>query len=128
MTEKTPKTSPARRKFLGQAGAAALAAGAVGLKPALGGRGAVAEAAPGGSNPNSGVANRANDSFNYRMKMAQDEKVNAGKQADNGDLARYTDFSGVYTKGLAHDALGVPNAASVRSLLKAFQKIGRAHV
>ena len=119
MKEKTSKTSPARRKFLGQAGAAALAAGTIGLKPALGGKESSAEAAP--ANANANVSNRANDSFNYRMKMAQDQKVNAGKQADNGDLARYTDFSGIYTKGLAHDALGVPNAASVRSLLKAFQ-------
>src|ERR1044071_4788713 len=119
MKEKTSKTSPARRKFLGQAGAAALAAGTIGLKPALGGKESSAEAAP--ANANANVSNRANDSFNYRMKMAQDERVNAGRQADNGDLARYTDFSGIYTKGLAHDALGVPNAASVRSLLKAFQ-------
>jgi len=36
MTEKTPKTSSTRRKFLGQAGAVALAAGAIGLTPALG--------------------------------------------------------------------------------------------
>jgi hypothetical protein len=121
MTEKTPKTSPARRKFLGQASAAAFAVGAIGLKPALGGKESVAEAAQGNSNGNSAAANRANDSFNYRMKMAQDQKVNAGQQVDNGDLARYTDYSGIYTKGLAHDALGVPNAIAVRSLLKAFQ-------
>jgi len=121
MKEKTPNTSPARRKFLGQAGAAALAVGAVGLKPALGGKESAAAAAQGSGSGSSAAPNRANDSFNYRMKMAQDEKFSAGRQADNGDLARYTDFSGVYTKGLAHDALGVPSAASVRSLLKAFQ-------
>ena len=121
MTEKTPKTSPARRKFLGQASAVALAVGAIGLKPALDGKESATAAAPAPANANANVASRANDSYNYRMKMAQDEKLNAGQQADNGDLARYTDFSGVYTKGLAHDALGVPNAASVRSLLKAFQ-------
>lgn len=121
MKEKTPNTSNARRKFLGQAGAAALAAGAIGLKPALGGNESAAAAAQGSGDGNSAAPNRANDSFNYRMKMAQDEKVNAGRQADNGDLARYTDFSGVYTKGLAHDALGVPNAAAVRSLVKAMQ-------
>lgn len=121
MKEKSPNTSHARRKFLGQAGAAALAAGAIGLKPALGGKESAALAAQGNGNGASAAANRANDSFNYRMKMAQDQKVNVGQQADNGDLARYTDFSGVYTKGLAHDALGVPNAAAVRSLLKAFQ-------
>ncbi|MBV9924997.1 MAG: phosphoesterase [Acidobacteria bacterium] len=121
MKEKSPNTSPARRKFLGQAGAAALAAGAIGLRPALGAKESAALAAQGSGNGNSAAANRANDSFNYRMKMAQDQKVNAGQQADNGDLTRYTDFSGVYTKGLAHDALGVPNAAAVRSLLKAFQ-------
>src|SRR4051794_20548387 len=112
MTEKTPKTSPTRRKFLGQAGAVALAAGAIGLKPALGGKESIAEAAQG--NGNSAAANRTNDRSNYRMKMARDEKVNAGNQADNDALARYANSSGANTKGRAHDRLGVPNPPSVR--------------
>ncbi|MFL6335619.1 MAG: phosphoesterase [Pyrinomonadaceae bacterium] len=120
MKEKSPETSPARRKFLGQAGAVALAAGAIGLKPALRGKESVAEAAQGNGNGNSAAANRANDSFNYRMKMAQDQKINAGPQADNGDAARFTDFSCSYSKALLHDNLGIPNAAAMLSLKKAF--------
>src|SRR5919112_6596629 len=101
MKQKRSKTSPERRKFLGQAGAAtaaAFAAGAIGLAPALGGKESVAEAAPGNGNgnANSNAANRANNAFNYRMKMAQDQKVNVGPQADNGDAARFTDFSCSY--------------------------------
>lgn len=120
MKEKRGKTSPERRRFLGQATAAALAVGAVGLAPALGGKESVAEAAPGNGNANSNAANRANNAFNYRTKMAQDQKVNVGPQADNGDAARFTDFSCSYSKGLPHDNLGVPNAAAMQSLKKAF--------
>lgn len=120
MKEKRGKTSPERRRFLGQATAAALAVGAVGLAPALGGKESVAEAAPGNGNANSNAANRANNAFNYRTKMAQDQKVNVGPQADNGDAAQFTDFSCSYSKGLPHDNLGVPNAAAMQSLKKAF--------
>lgn len=120
MKEKTPNTSPARRKFLGQAGAAALAVGAIGLKPALGGKESSAGAAPAPSNANSNAAARANDSFNYRKNMAQDQKVNVGPQADNGDAARFTDFSCSYSKALLHDSLGVPNAAAMLSMKNAF--------
>jgi hypothetical protein len=124
MKEKTNKTSPERRKFLGQAGAAtaaAFAAGAIGLKPALGGKESVAEAAPGNGNGNgnANAAARTNNAFNYRKNMAQDEKVNVGPQADNGDLARFTDFSCSYSKALRHDSLGIPNAAAMQSMISA---------
>lgn len=119
MKEKRGKTSPERRKFLGQATAAALAAGTIGLAPALGGKDSVAEAAPGNGNANANAANRANNAFNYRMKMAQDQKVNVGPQADNGDAAQFTDSSCSYSKGLPHDNLGVPNAAAMQSMKKA---------
>ena len=33
---------------------------------------------------------------------------------------RYPDYSGLYSKGLLHDALGVPNQASMLSLINAF--------
>ena len=117
MTEKTPNTSPARRKFLGQAAAAALAAGAVGLQPALSGKESAAEAAP--ANTNANASTRANASFNYRKNMAQDQKVNAGPQADNGDAARFTDFSCSYSKALRHDGLGLPNAGAMLGLKNA---------
>ena len=105
-----------RRNFV-KGAATIAAAAAVPLKPVLGGKESVVEAANGNSN----AANRMNDCFNYRKNTAQAERVSVGPQADNGDAARYTDFSGVYTKGLLHTALGVPNAAAVRSLINAFQ-------
>ena len=116
--------TPTRRKFLGRASAAtaaALAAGAIGLKPLLGGKESVAEAATGNSNSaNSSSAARTNASFNYRKNMAQDQKVNVGPQADNGDAARFTDFSCSYSKALLHDSLGVPNAAAMLGMKNAF--------
>lgn len=120
MSKRRPENSPTRRQFLGKAGAATaatLAAGAVGLEPLLGSQKSTAKATTVNYKSNT----RANISFTYRMNMAQDEKVDSGVQADNGDRARYTDFSGVYTKGLAHDALGVPNAAAARSLIRALE-------
>jgi hypothetical protein len=122
MKKKSPKTSPERRKFLGQASAATaavLAAGAIGLEPLLGGKESVAEAAAANGNGNSNAANRANNSFNYRKNMAQDQKVNVGPQADNGDAARFTDFSCSYSKALKHDNLGIPNSAAMLSMKNA---------
>jgi hypothetical protein len=48
--------------------------------------------------------------------MAQAQKINVGGQADNGDAARFRDFSCSFSKALLHDALGVPNAAAMLSL------------
>ena len=44
-----------------------------------------------------------------------------GAQPDNGDAERFKDFSGIYSKALLHDALGVPNKAAVNSLINALQ-------
>src|SRR5947207_5098187 len=112
---------PSRRKFLSHAGiasAATIAAATAGipLAPLLGGKESVAQAANDTSNP----ANRTNDCFNYRKNMAQAEKINVGPQPDNGDAARFTDFSCSYSKALLHDSLGVPNAAALLSLRNAF--------
>lgn len=111
-----------RRNFFKGAATVAAVAAAVPLAPMLGGSGAVAEGAqekdkPGGGNNNS--AKRANASFNYRKDMAQAEKINVGQQPDNGDAARFTDFSCSYSKGLLHDGLGIPNAAAMLSLKNA---------
>jgi hypothetical protein len=65
--------------------------------------------------------NRANDSFNYRKSTAQAEKIDVGELPDNGDLQRFTDYSGNWSKCLQHDAVGVPNRASYQSLLRALQ-------
>jgi hypothetical protein len=71
-------------------------------------------------NGTSSSAKRANDSFKYRVDTAQAEKIDIGPQPDNGDAARFKDSSGNYSKALKHDSLGVPNAASVKSLRDAF--------
>lgn len=123
---KTSKVS--RRNFVKGAATIATVAASVSLEPLLGGKESVAEASVVDYNS----ANRANASFNYRKSMAQAEKVNVGGQADNGDAARFTDFSCSYSKGLLHDGLGVPNAAAMLSLKNAlasanhedFQNIG----
>ena len=121
---------PSRHKYLGRIGAAgvsrrnfvksaaslAAVAATVPLKPMLGGNESVAEAAVAGGNS----ANRTNDCFNYRKSTAQAEKINIAFQPDNGDTARFTDFSCSYSKGLLHDNLGVPNAAAFLSLRNAF--------
>jgi hypothetical protein len=108
-----------RRSFLGKVGGAtavALTAG-IPLEPFLEGKHGEAEASvvPYRSN------NRANDSFNYRKSTAQVEKIDIGELFDNGDLQRFTDYSGSWSKCLQHDALGIPNRASYQSLLRALQ-------
>ena len=105
-----------RRNFLG-GGAVAAAALAVPLQPFLGGKESKAEASIVPYNPDSRVA----QSFTYRVATAQLERIDVGTQMDNGDSEKFTDFSGNYSKALAHDALGVPNKASMESLLAAFQ-------
>ena len=102
-----------RRGFLGRLGKAAIIGTTVG---AIGGKPFLAEASVADYNP----PGRANDSFNYRRDTAQAERINVGKQPDNGDDHRYTDFSGLYSKGLQHNSLGIPNAAAVLSLIHAF--------
>jgi hypothetical protein len=110
-------TGPAdssRRSFLGRVGGAtavALAAG-IPLEPLFEGK-AEASVVPYRSN------NRANDSWNYRKSTAQAEKIDVGVLPDNGDLRRFTDYSGSWSKCLKHDALGIVNRASYQSFLYA---------
>ena len=103
-----------RRTFVKTATIAGVAA-SVPLAPLLRGRDAVVKAAvvPYGS------AARAAASLNYRRTMADAQNIDVGTQPDNGDWTSFTDFSGNYSKGLAHDALGVPNAASWLSMKNA---------
>jgi len=118
--EKTQRRAGAagvsRRNFVKTAATIAAVAASVPLEPLLGGKESVADAASG----NSSSANRMNDCFNYRKNMALAERNNVGTQADNGDAARFSDFSGSYSKALLHDNLGVPNAAAWLSLRSAF--------
>src|SRR5882724_8184727 len=95
-----------RRNFVKGAATIATLAAAVPLEPLLGGKESVAEASVVDYNS----PNRANASFNYRKSMAQAQKINVGGQSDNGDTARFTDFSCSYSKALLHDGLGGPNS------------------
>jgi len=104
-----------RRTFVRGAATIATVAAAIPLEPLIGGKGSVAQASVIDYNS----ANRANASFNYRKSMAQAEKINIGGQSDNGDTARFTDFSCSFSKSLLHDGLGVPNAAAMLSLKNA---------
>jgi hypothetical protein len=120
--EKTPiaagETQVSRRKFFGKLGTAAVGAAALSAAaPLLGEKGLTVEA----SNGNSGSAGRMNDCFNYRRDMAIANRVNGGPQTGNDDEARFSDFSGNYSKGLVHDSLGIPNATSYLSLKHAFE-------
>jgi hypothetical protein len=112
--------SGSRRRFLGNVSGVALAAvtaGTIGLEPLVGGKESVADASvvPYSSEE------RENKSFHYRVSTANAEKIDVGQQPDNGDAARFTDFSGSYSKASLHDALGVPNAASWLSLKHALK-------
>jgi hypothetical protein len=107
-TESKP-TNPNRRQFLGGVGAAAAAAatfGAIGLEPLVGGKSSIAKA----SVISYPVGRRAEASLRYRTETANAEDIRVPEQPDNGDSKKFTDFSGNYSKALAHDALGVPNA------------------
>ena len=113
-----PKESEgvSRRRFIGGLGAAV---GAIGAAPLLGGKESTANAAPAAGK--AGAPGRMNDCFAFRRDAAIASHINVGAQPGNGDLTRYSDYSGVYTKGLLHDALGIPNAAAAASLVRAFQ-------
>ena len=65
---------------------------------------------------------RADASFYYRTGTATSEFRVIAEHPDNGDAARFPDFSGNYSKALVHDGLGVPNVAAVLSLINALQR------
>jgi hypothetical protein len=114
-SERKPK-GPNRRQFMGGVSAVAAAAatlGAIGLEPLVGGKNSIARA----SVVSYPVGRRADASLRYRTETAKAEDINVPEQPDNGDSKRFTDFSGNYSKALAHDALGVPNLASYQSLI-----------
>jgi hypothetical protein len=93
------------------------AAGTIGVKPFVGG--AASEARASIVPYNSGQ--RAQAAFQYRMDMATANRIFVRPQADNGDAARYTDYSGIYSKSLLHDSLGIPNYAAAQSLITALR-------
>src|SRR5215470_4716041 len=96
-----------RRKFLGQAGAAAtFAAGAL-ASPSVSSAQVIGSSSNslGGIAPLAAVTNRrVIEAFELRVAEAiQDARVPAATNRDNGDEARYADKGGTYTKGLKHD-------------------------
>ena len=108
---KSAKGNISRRELVKTAVAAAAAAAAIPLEPLAGGKQSHVEASVVGFDP----ASRAQASLNYRTSMANAENLNIGELPDNGDAARFPDFSALYSKALAHDGLGVPNASSYNS-------------
>jgi hypothetical protein len=115
ITLKIEESRISRRKFVKGAATIAAVSATIPLKPLLGGPGSTAEAATIDYQPNK----RVNDSFIYRRNTAIVNKINIGEVPDNGDLTRFTDFSGNHSKVLRHDGLGVPNRASYQSFIDA---------
>lgn len=117
ITSKTKQSKISRRNFVKSAATVAAVAATVPLKPLLGDHGSIAEAStiPYQSNK------RTNDSFLYRRRVAQENKIDIGVVPDNGDRAAFTDFSALHSKALRHDGLGVPNKISYQSLLDALE-------
>jgi hypothetical protein len=119
--ELTPPATPkdaSRRRFLGGVSglaAAAATVGAISLEPLLGGKESTAEA----SVVPYRVDRRADAALQYCTSAANAKDIDVREQPDNGDVARFTDFSGSYSKALLHDGLGVPNRASWLSLTHA---------
>ena len=114
----TKPKGPNRRQFLGgvsSLAAAAATVGAIGLEPLVGGKESAADASVVRYPPD----RRADESLRYRIETARAERIIVREQPDNGDSKRFTDFSGNFSKTLAHDGLGVPNLASYQSLLLA---------
>jgi hypothetical protein len=114
---KTLKPRLSRRNFVKGAATVAAVTATIPLKPLLSGQGSSAQA----STIDYEANKRQNDSFIYRRNTAINNKVNVDELPDNGDRARYTDFSALHSKALRHDALGVPNQASYQSLINALE-------
>ena len=114
---KTEKSKLSRRNFVKGSAMVGAATAMIHLKPLLGGQGSTAEASTIDYQPNT----RTNNSFIYRRNVAILNKINVGELPDNGDRLRYSDFSGLYSKALRHDGLGVPNQASYQSLINALE-------
>lgn len=106
-----------RRDFLRGAAAVAGAAAAIPIQPLIGPK----EFAAVASTVSYSSPQRAQASFQYRLSSALAEKIDQGVLPDNGDSARFPDHSFAHTKALPHDALGVPNANAVTSLLNALR-------
>ena len=106
-----------RRQFLGQVGVAAgIAAGSLTVPVVAAGAQNDFNGANGVTTP-AGVSNeRLIAAFDLRVsEAAADALLGPAKNVTNGDLGRYVDHGGTYTKGLAHDSYGRVTAASFSS-------------
>lgn len=111
--------SLARRKFLGQAGAAAtIAAGAAVASPSVAFAQSSSSSGPGHVSPPAGITNnRVLQSFTDRVAAATREAlIPVPAHTTNGDEMRYPDRSGSYSKGLLQDGPGRVNMAAFMSL------------
>ena len=108
-------SSTSRRNFFRGSAATLAAAAVIPLEPLIGPK----ESAAAASTVPWKSGKRAKASLHYRTTTAQVAEKDAGILPDNGDAARFHDFSFAHTKALQHDALGLPNKESVRSLIKA---------
>ena len=111
------KSGVSRRRFVKGAATIAAATATVSLKPFLGGSGSEAKASAIDYEPNK----RQNDSYIYRRNTAIANKININELPDNGDRAKFNDFSALHSKALRHDGLGVPNRLSFQSLVDALE-------
>src|SRR5215469_7709565 len=111
----THQTKPSRRSFIGQIGVAAGAAAAALANPAsASGKSSNGQRDAQGNAVPTGVEDaRSAQAFQLRVNEAtRDGLAGPGVNVNNGDVARYPDRSGAYTKGLPHDSFGRvdPNA------------------
>ncbi len=116
----TGLSSTSRRSFLGKVGvggAAAVALAAIPFEPLIEGKHGEAAA----SVVSYGSRSRATASHQYRQQTANNEFIDIGELPDNGDAARFTDYSGSWSKCLPHPYLGIVNPAAWQSLTHALQ-------
>lgn len=66
-------------------------------------------------------ASRGNDSFGYRTDTAKAEKIDLGVLPDNGDAAKFTDHSALWSKGVLHDDLEIVNEKAWQSFVTALK-------
>jgi hypothetical protein len=106
-----------RRQFLGQVGVAAgIAAGSLAAPGVAAGAQNDFSGASGAATPAGVSDGRIIAAFELRVGEATaDALLGPAKNVPNGDLGRYADHGGTYTKGLAHDSYGRVTAASFSS-------------
>jgi len=116
-----PKRSSSRRAFLTQvsgAAAATIAAGAMVSSPADAAAGSSQD--PGPQDSGNQLRARAQKCFDIRVDAAKAElRLRVPNEVTNGDEARFPNYIGNFSKGLAHNTIGEVDPASYASLLTA---------